>query len=223
MITSHAPLAIANGTIPTESAPLLNLTAPTTPPSSNGIDIKCGYGTSLNYDSCVDAFNTFRETRTTNLTIGDGLCTFDIVKKGSDAYALATALEIQAAAVSLLNLCLKDRGGQGGVAVNVGVGGNVGVILRPYDPGDIVCGGTGPRALANDCALMGQTMAAAASPSKRWGPATDPLTEEELPMAWALTPPKQCLRALSITDPILSAWDTSSYFDIWQAFVAVIE
>lgn len=51
---------------------------------------------------------------------GDGLCTFDIVKKGSRNYELATALEIQAAAVSLLNFCVKDRGGQGGVAVNIG-------------------------------------------------------------------------------------------------------
>jgi hypothetical protein len=51
---------------------------------------------------------------------GDGLCTFNIVKKGSDLYDLSTALEMQAAAVSLLNLCGKDVGGRGGIATNIG-------------------------------------------------------------------------------------------------------
>jgi len=51
---------------------------------------------------------------------GDGLYTFDIVKKGSDLYDLSTALEIQAATVSLLNLCGKDVGGRGGIATNIG-------------------------------------------------------------------------------------------------------
>lgn len=51
---------------------------------------------------------------------GDGLCIFNIVKKGSDLYDLSTALEIQAAAVSLLNLCVKDGGGRGGIATDIG-------------------------------------------------------------------------------------------------------
>jgi len=51
---------------------------------------------------------------------GDGLYTFNIVKKGSDLYDLPTALEIQVAAVSLLNLCVKHGGGRGGIATNIG-------------------------------------------------------------------------------------------------------
>lgn len=64
-------VAIADSpTISTNPAPLLNLTAPIIQNSSNDIDVECGYGTSLIYDSCVDAFNTFKESRTTYLTIG---------------------------------------------------------------------------------------------------------------------------------------------------------
>lgn len=51
-------------------APALDVTVPTIAAASNNIDVTCGYGAVLTYDSCVDAFNTFRETRTTNLTIG---------------------------------------------------------------------------------------------------------------------------------------------------------
>ena len=60
-------------TIAAEPAPILNLTTPVLAAgetASNNIDINCRYGTGMNYDSCVDAFNTFQETRTGNLTIG---------------------------------------------------------------------------------------------------------------------------------------------------------
>lgn len=33
--------------------------------------------------------------------------------------------------------------------------------------------------------------------------------------------PKQCVRALTATNTLPNTWDTSTYFDIWQAFVAI--
>ncbi|MCJ1453921.1 hypothetical protein MMC28_004270 [Mycoblastus sanguinarius] len=197
----------------------------------------------MNYDSCVDAFNTFQETRTGNLTIGpraqtamtyslqydlqlpvrwisgDGRCIFDIVKRGPNLQTQATALEIQAAGVSLLNLCLKDGGGQGGIASGVGPSGDIGVILRPYTPRNVDCGNTGPGAFANDCDLMGQTMQAATAPLVRFGPKESPDTDVGLPFIWAMRPPRRCTRVLASEE--LGAWDTSTFFDLWQAFVAI--
>lgn len=39
-------------------------------PAQKDIGINCPSGSSLTYDSCVDAFNSFQETRTRNLTVG---------------------------------------------------------------------------------------------------------------------------------------------------------
>lgn len=56
-----------------EPAPVLNITTPIITPeaiASNNININCQYGPGLSYDSCLDAFNTFKESRTGNLTVG---------------------------------------------------------------------------------------------------------------------------------------------------------
>ena len=65
------------------------------------------------------------------------------MKNRNREYTEATALELHGTALSLLNLCAKDGGGQGGIASGVGPNADIGVILRPYDPSKVDCGESG--------------------------------------------------------------------------------
>ncbi|KAL8646120.1 MAG: hypothetical protein Q9210_006309 [Variospora velana] len=126
-------------------APLINITPPLAvdpAASSNNIQIDCRgshYGTGLSYSSCLDAFGTFTRGGAENpVTIGrrrtgkytqnvpwrwvsgDGRCTFDIVIRGRSNFESTTGAELGRAAWKLMNECVRDQGGQGGVLSNLG-------------------------------------------------------------------------------------------------------
>ena len=52
--------------------------------------------------------------------LGDGDCVIDVVKSNAVPSALATGLELQAAAYSLLNECVVGRNGQAGIIKGIG-------------------------------------------------------------------------------------------------------
>ncbi|KAI4235597.1 MAG: hypothetical protein LQ352_008078 [Teloschistes flavicans] len=100
------------------------------------------YGTNLNYDSCLDAFRTFElgtypspiQVRKRNtgegvfaiwlpyrLISGNGVCTIDIVRKGTADFDTTSGPELSRAMWKLINQCVRDEGGQGGVASNIGM------------------------------------------------------------------------------------------------------
>jgi len=51
---------------------------------------------------------------------GNGLCSFDLVKRAQARSSLATGDEIASAATALLNQCVHGGNGQGGIALNIG-------------------------------------------------------------------------------------------------------
>ena len=53
---------------------------------------------------------------------GDGDCVIDVVKSNAVPSAIATGLELQAAAHSLLNECVVGRNGQAGIIKGIGKG-----------------------------------------------------------------------------------------------------
>jgi len=112
------------------------------PDGSKDLKIACNgaqFGRDLTYDTCLDAISTFQTSIIGNATIGprgerqrynfhlpwrwisgDGRCAFDVVKQNTYFFALATAEELRTAATSLLDTCVRDRGGKGGIVTNVG-------------------------------------------------------------------------------------------------------
>lgn len=53
--------------------------------------------------------------------LGNGLCTIDIVKKGTAEFDMSSGPELSRAMWKLINQCVRDEGGQGGVASNIGM------------------------------------------------------------------------------------------------------
>lgn len=56
-----------------------------------------------------------------HLLTGDGRCVFDIDMRGSVSSEKTTGREIARAAWKLLNECVRDQGGQGGIVSNIGI------------------------------------------------------------------------------------------------------
>lgn len=52
--------------------------------------------------------------------VEDGRCVFDIVMKGPGSFETASGQEIARAAWKLLNECVRDKDGQGGVVSGIG-------------------------------------------------------------------------------------------------------
>ena len=53
--------------------------------------------------------------------LGNGYCTFDIIKHGRQTTSLATGMELMQAGLALVNQCVETRSGQGGIATNIGM------------------------------------------------------------------------------------------------------
>ena len=96
-------------------------------------------GLGLVYDACFAAISTFETPIADNATVGphghrqryhfhlpwrwissDGRCAFNIVEDNQYLFALATANELAMAATTLLNTCVRNGGGKGGIVTNTG-------------------------------------------------------------------------------------------------------
>ncbi|KAL8729981.1 MAG: hypothetical protein Q9181_004827 [Wetmoreana brouardii] len=147
-----------DGTLINAPAPLINLSlysaVPPATPSPNDIQIQCRgrqFGTRLDYGSCLDAFRTFPYGHSDapvligrrghgpyvrklpwRLVSGDGRCVFDIVLKGTALQETTTGQEIARAAWKLVNECVRDQGGQGGVVSNIGMLSQTSSVLSDF-------------------------------------------------------------------------------------------
>ena len=133
---SNLPTANLNIVSPPVSSP--------EPYLANNLEISClgsRYGANLHYDACLDAFSTFaRGQARTPVRIGrrshgewnnavnlpwrwvsrDGRCAFDFVIRGRADFDTTTGADIARAAWKLMNECVRDQGGQGGMLSNLG-------------------------------------------------------------------------------------------------------
>ncbi|KAL8664201.1 MAG: hypothetical protein Q9202_003279 [Teloschistes flavicans] len=201
------------------------------------------YGTNLNYDSCLDAFRTFElgtypspiQVRKRNtgegvfaiwlpyrLISGNGVCTIDIVRKGTADFDTTSGPELSRAMWKLINQCVRDEGGQGGVASNIGEHGTLGIILRSYNPSQVQCSRQADQRFGFDeCHVLLDHIPADVAPLKTWGRLGDPDVDVGLPSMQASVAPQNCrfrVRAYS-TDPTVR--DQMTRFEAWQAAVAL--
>lgn len=138
-----ASAQVSNLSLPTSADTEANVTLGlANPDESDALTVACNgakFGLGLVYDTCLDAISTFETPIADNVTIGprgqrqrynfhlpwrwissDGSCAFDVVKNNLYLFALATPDELRKAATTLLNTCVRNRGGKGGIVTNVG-------------------------------------------------------------------------------------------------------
>ncbi|KAI4172995.1 MAG: hypothetical protein LQ348_006658 [Seirophora lacunosa] len=218
-----------DGTLTNTPAPLIDIPFP----SSNDVQVQCGgrqFGTGLQYRSCLDAFSSFpfggsddpmdvgrRETGMYDQNLpwkwvsSDGRCVLDIVMKGPAAYETTTGREIARAAWKLINECVRDQQGQGGVVQGIGRSGALGIFIRSYDPRSVECGSVvAPGWNPTDCNALMDTIFADVAPPKTWGPRHQPGVDNGLPYVFFT--------------PVWGAYgqpvrDTMTYYDMWTAGV----
>ncbi|KAL8898786.1 MAG: hypothetical protein Q9207_006527 [Kuettlingeria erythrocarpa] len=239
-----ATIPAGDGSLIDTPAPLVNLSlpavAPPATPSLNDIQIQCQgplHGTDLNYDSCLDTFGTFEHGRDpTPILIGrryagpyvrylpwrwvgrDGRCIFDIVIKGSASVETASGQEIARAAWKLLNECVLDKEGQGGVVSGIGRAGKLGIILRSNNPSNIYCGPADQRYTEGDnCRALMIRVPADVSPLITWGVGG----QLPLPYGWELNG-LDCRLSLSGMNGRRDVTDTVASYDIWKAGVMMV-
>ncbi|KAI4195672.1 MAG: hypothetical protein LQ346_003365 [Caloplaca aetnensis] len=193
-LQSHAlTLPPADGNLATTAAPLIPILLPVAQDPAESLDdiqIQCkgsSFGTRINYASCLDAFGTFkRGTDNRPITVGqrgsgafmslprrlisdDGLCVFDIVKRGTGPPERTTGYEIARAAWKLMLECVRDRGGEGGVVSGIGQSGTLGVMIRKYDPSPVSCGSEAQTYGTNKCDNLLLGIRADVQPQYVWG------------------------------------------------------
>ncbi|CAL8580387.1 hypothetical protein XPA_006115 [Xanthoria parietina] len=229
----------------TSPAPLIDIPSSTsTDPGSSLKDVKIqcrgpSFGTGLNYDSCRDAFATFRYgsdnipvligqrgtgTYAHNLPwrwiSGDGLCTFDVIKRSAVIAEETTGIEVARSAWNLMNKCVRDQGGIGGIISGIGRTGGLSILIRKHDPANVVCWNApkqyyGPES----CGHMLGHIKADIAPLVTWGPRNVPGVDRELPSTFGAAPPYNCqLRIMGIAPNTI---DKMSYYDMWQTASAL--
>ncbi|KAL8954558.1 MAG: hypothetical protein Q9193_007196 [Seirophora villosa] len=151
--------------------------------------------------------------------------------KGPAAYETTTGREIARAAWKLINQCVRDQQGQGGVVQGIviefrlpeliektGRSGSLGIFIRSYDPRNVECGTVVARGWdPTDCNALMDTIFADVAPPRTWGPRNEPGVDNGLPYMF-FTPAHKCR---------LSVWgaygqpvrDTMTYYDMWTAGV----
>ncbi|KAL8686395.1 MAG: hypothetical protein Q9218_007136 [Villophora microphyllina] len=228
------------------------LTNPTLPATGNGgsslndLQIDCHesqYGTNLNYDSCLDAFRTFELGSNTNpvqvrkrgtgegvfaiwlpyrLISGNGVCTIDIVKKGTADFEVTSGAELSRATWKLINKCVRDEGGRGGVASNIGRSATLGIILRSYNPTQVQCSPHPNQHYGFDeCHVLLDYIPADVAPLKTWGPRGEPGVDVGLPVSQSSVPPQNCRFRVRAYSAASTVRDQMTHFDAWQAAVAL--
>ncbi|KAL8980719.1 MAG: hypothetical protein Q9205_004279 [Flavoplaca limonia] len=199
------------------------------------IQIQCNpsLGTGINYASCLDAFGIFkRGTSNIPITVGqryepvtmsipvrwisaDGLCVFDIVKRGTGPAERTSGYQIARAAWQLMNQCVRDSGGQGGVVSGIGQSGSLGVFIRKNNPDNVQCNEE-PQTYGRDaCAQLLLSLPAAVQPRRIFGAyavrAAGQRVDELIPTYYA-----------NDEEEVMTIVDTATWFEVWQAATALV-
>lgn len=221
----------STGFIPTNSSNLLNLISSQTTSPSNAALVCNGqtYGFNVPLRSCMDAYRqipddatdlTFAPRHTVSCDIAlpfrwissDGRCIIDVLIKDSSPSANVSYSELRTAA-NLLSFHCVNRRSQGGIVTGLGDGLHVDLIMASYVP-DVYCEDS-PGPPTENCKTIGNSMPAT-SYEKLWGTAHDFHADITLPRT-LLEPGRRCMAMIETLGPT----DVSSWYDIWQAVIAL--
>lgn len=142
----------------------------------------------------------------------DGRCTIDLLLKDGYSSERASMLEISGAARSLLNRCVRAQK-VGGIAMEVGESGNLGVIMTSYQP--MVKCYVSPAPPLGNCKRLADTMMTS-SQRKTFGPPIDPSAYVKLPKN-LYDDGQQCKAVIRTSD----ITDVSTFYEVWEAVVAI--
>ncbi|KAI4275815.1 MAG: hypothetical protein LQ337_002916 [Flavoplaca oasis] len=175
----------------------------------------------------------------------DGLCVFDIVKRGTGPAERTSGYQIARAAWQLMNQCVRDSGGQGGVVSGIGQSGSLGVFIRKNNPVDVQCDEE-PQTYGRDaCARLLLSLPAAVQPRRVFGAyaarAAGERVDELIPTYYANEelyydfnklnlaphpdpPYHQCRIGIWPMDEeeVMTIVDTATWFEVWQAATALV-
>ncbi|KAL8834516.1 MAG: hypothetical protein Q9176_007459 [Flavoplaca citrina] len=223
------------------------------------IQIQCNpsLGTGINYASCLDAFGIFkRGTSNIPITVGQRyepvtmsipvrwisgmICsskfTWLLDRLGSQANGRlpfvsrrTLGYQIARAAWQLMNQCVRDSGGQGGVVSGIGQSGSLGVFIRKNNPDNVQCNEE-PQTYGRDaCAQLLLSLPAAVQPRRIFGAyavrAAGQRVDELIPTYYANDPPHhQCRIGIWPIDEeeVMTIVDTATWFEVWQAATALV-
>ncbi|KAL8860189.1 MAG: hypothetical protein Q9178_003453 [Gyalolechia marmorata] len=162
------------------------------------------YGRNVMYNSCLNAFRTFQHGATDNpvdirrrgpgmaarklpwmWVSDDGLCTFNVVMRGRAASDTTTGEEIARAAWKVMNKCVRDQG-VGGIISGIGQHDTLGIIIRPYNPSNVVCGSDPQSYEPTKCDALLNELPAETGPERTFGPRYQPGVDVPIPHAWRL-------------------------------------
>lgn len=234
----------SEGSLVSTPASLINISLPVdtqSTASSNDIRIDCKgaqYGFKVKYGSCLDAFSTFTDGGTSNpvrvgrrntgsgytqnlpwkWVSGDGVCTFDVIIRGRNPSDITSGGELARSAWKLMNECVRDQGGQGGIVTGIGRAGSIAITVRPYDPSKVRCGSTPQEYGETICEPALDMLPAEVTPIRRWGARGSRDIDYPLPFSWAADPPYQNCRVYVLGTSIeRPARDEMSFYDMWEA------
>ncbi|KAL9013856.1 MAG: hypothetical protein Q9173_001474 [Seirophora scorigena] len=104
--------------------------------------------------------------------------------KGRSDIETTTGAEIARAAWKLVNECVRDQRGQGGTIS--GQHGNLGIIIRTYDPINVDCVNEPRTYDSGKCEALLDEVPADTAPVKTWGPPRQAGVDIEIPFWWEL-------------------------------------
>ncbi|MCJ1458627.1 hypothetical protein MMC28_009001 [Mycoblastus sanguinarius] len=146
--------------------------------------------------------------------LGDqGHCYFQPVVIGDHASGRASFANLRLAALALVDKCAIESA-KGGIATNIGGDNNVAVIMSEYKP-QVQCRGSFSASATGTCNDILFAMKADRD-LYTFGPASDPATEEELPVYI-----RSMVTGCSVQIFSTGTADTSSWYEIWEAVTAV--
>lgn len=244
-ILNNTKILVLNTTPAVEVIPPahLNLTPLPFPPNDTLLKdphVYCNrhtYGL-VTYSSCLDALDTLNIQRSKIYSFGqrdaglfdfnlpfrllsfDGLCAFDVVISNWQLTARASGGQILSAATELLNKCALQRQGQGGFVTGVGIYGSLHVTMHSYNPSHVRCGTLTHPPFQDGCSSMAARITAS-NGDRVFGNAGEPDVQENLPSTFMTPSPAECAVVIRATDDSPATKDVTSYYNIWQAFMAV--
>ncbi|KAI4104942.1 MAG: hypothetical protein L6R37_002985 [Teloschistes peruensis] len=103
---------------------------------------------------------------------------------------MSSGPELSRAMWKLINQCVRDEGGQGGVASNIGEHKTLGIILRSYNPSRVQCSRQADQHYGIDhCHVLLDHVPAEVAPLKTWGRLGDTGVDVGLPTMEAAAAP----------------------------------
>ncbi|KAL8992122.1 MAG: hypothetical protein Q9169_007352, partial [Polycauliona sp. 2 TL-2023] len=106
--------------------------------------------------------------------------------RGRAVSETTTGEDVARAAWKVMNQCVRDEGGVGGIISGIGQHGTLGIIIRSYDPVDVNCGGDPQAYDATSCDALLNELPANPGPERTFGPQHTTGVDVRLPHSWRM-------------------------------------